>query len=143
MPQVRTSANPFQLMMDPDAVFAALERSERLACLKSRICRPLDQPRPAPGGDEVAAFDQAIEASRRSRSPAIRWTRLSTLKTRSAGGLLDLGSGIASFAGPVHEALTSILRQAALKHRSPAGRFFASSNWWMPARQPVLSIEPA
>ena len=38
------AANPFALMMDPDAVFAALASSDRLARLHSRICRPLDKP---------------------------------------------------------------------------------------------------
>ena len=37
-------SNPFALMMDPDAVFAALAQSDRLSRLKSRICRPLDKP---------------------------------------------------------------------------------------------------
>lgn len=37
-------ANPFALMMHPEAVFAAMAGSERLARLKSRICRPLDKP---------------------------------------------------------------------------------------------------
>ena len=37
-------SNPFALMMDPDAVFAALARSHRLERLQSRICRPLDKP---------------------------------------------------------------------------------------------------
>ena len=37
-------ANPFALMMDPEAVFRAIERSGRLAHLKSRVCRPLDKP---------------------------------------------------------------------------------------------------
>jgi hypothetical protein len=37
-------ANPFALLMDPQAVFRAIENSERLECLQSRICRPLDKP---------------------------------------------------------------------------------------------------
>jgi len=36
-------SNPFALMMDPQAVLAALEQSTRLAQLKRRICRPLDK----------------------------------------------------------------------------------------------------
>jgi hypothetical protein len=40
------AVNPFALMTSPEAVFAALERSDRLARLKSTICRPLDKPRP-------------------------------------------------------------------------------------------------
>ena len=38
------SANPFALMLDPAAVFAQLERSQRLEALERRICRPLDKP---------------------------------------------------------------------------------------------------
>jgi hypothetical protein len=53
--------NPFALMMDPESVFRALESSDRLGRLKSRICRPLDKPLIAKSGDEVAQFDEAIE----------------------------------------------------------------------------------
>jgi hypothetical protein len=44
MNTAQLAANPFALMMDPDAVFAALASSDRLARLKSRVCRPLDKP---------------------------------------------------------------------------------------------------
>ncbi|MDQ6685104.1 MAG: hypothetical protein M3Z16_08250 [Pseudomonadota bacterium] len=55
-------SNPFALMIAPEAVFAALERSDRLARLKSTICRPLDKPRmEAPG--ETASFDREIEST--------------------------------------------------------------------------------
>lgn len=37
-------ANPFALMMNPEAVIAAMNHSDRLTRLKSRICRPLDKP---------------------------------------------------------------------------------------------------
>jgi hypothetical protein len=37
-------ADPFALMMNPQAVFQAMERSDRLARLQRRICRPLDKP---------------------------------------------------------------------------------------------------
>jgi hypothetical protein len=37
-------SNPFALMMEPEAIFAAMASSDRLARLKSRICRPLDKP---------------------------------------------------------------------------------------------------
>ena len=37
-------ANPFALLMDPQAVFKAIEKSERLERLHSRVCRPLDKP---------------------------------------------------------------------------------------------------
>jgi hypothetical protein len=44
MTELQITTNPFALMMHPEAVFAAIEKSERLARLKSRICRPLDKP---------------------------------------------------------------------------------------------------
>jgi hypothetical protein len=34
-----TTPNPFALLITPDAVFAALSRSDRLSRLSSRICR--------------------------------------------------------------------------------------------------------
>jgi hypothetical protein len=37
-------ANPFALLMDPQSVFRAIENSERLERLHSRVCRPLDRP---------------------------------------------------------------------------------------------------
>jgi hypothetical protein len=61
MTQLNPIPNPFALMMDPESVFRALESSDRLGRLKSRICRPLDKPLIAKSGDEVAEFDQAIE----------------------------------------------------------------------------------
>ena len=36
--------NPFAMMIDPQAVLAQIERSERLERLSRRICRPLDKP---------------------------------------------------------------------------------------------------
>ena len=37
--------------------------SDRLARLKSRICRPLDKPLVGPGDDDgAAAFDQSVDA---------------------------------------------------------------------------------
>jgi hypothetical protein len=46
-------ANPFALMMDPQAVLKAMEGSERLNRLHSRVCRPLDKPLiPLVGSDD-------------------------------------------------------------------------------------------
>lgn len=60
----RTSAvtNPFVLMINPETVFAAIERSDRLARLQSTICRPLDKPRPEKPVVDVKDFDAEIEA---------------------------------------------------------------------------------
>lgn len=47
--------NPFLLMMNPEIVLAAIQRSEKLGKLASRICHPLDRPAPTEGqgGDAV------------------------------------------------------------------------------------------
>lgn len=44
MTHAQIASNPFALMMNPEAVFAAIEHSDRLARLTSHICRPLDKP---------------------------------------------------------------------------------------------------
>ncbi len=51
MHSVQPVANPFALLLNPEAVVAEMERSERLNRLSSRICRPLDRPHPASSGD--------------------------------------------------------------------------------------------
>ena len=51
-------SNPFSLLMNPQAVLDALEKSEHLGQLASRICRPLDK---IPGAPEAAAG--AIDAT--------------------------------------------------------------------------------
>lgn len=44
MTHAQLASNPFALMMNPEAIFAAIGQSERLARLNSQICRPLDKP---------------------------------------------------------------------------------------------------
>ena len=63
MQTTEEAVNPFALMTSPETVFAALERSDRLARLKSTICRPLDKPRPEKPPVELKAFDEAIETA--------------------------------------------------------------------------------
>lgn len=49
--------NPFALLLDPQAVLAQIEHSERLEHLQRRVCRPLDKPMLgalAEDGDEAA-----------------------------------------------------------------------------------------
>ena len=58
-----TASNPFALMVEPEMVFAALERSDRLARLKSTICRPLDNPRPEKPVVGLNSFDAEVEAT--------------------------------------------------------------------------------
>lgn len=52
-------ANPFALMMDPQAVVEAMQRSERLNRLQSRVCRPLDKPLIPMVNDEAGADTEA------------------------------------------------------------------------------------
>ena len=59
-------ANPFALLLNPAAVVAEMERSERLNRLSSRICRPLDKPHPATAGGESPA-SEPDSAERRTR----------------------------------------------------------------------------
>ncbi|MES2090469.1 MAG: hypothetical protein V4532_10895 [Pseudomonadota bacterium] len=56
-------SNPFALMMDPQAVIEAMERSERLNHLQSRICRPLDKPLIPLVNGETNAFDQEVDCA--------------------------------------------------------------------------------
>lgn len=44
MQPLRRNVNPFALMIDPQAVLAQIENSERLERLQRRVCRPLDKP---------------------------------------------------------------------------------------------------
>ena len=62
MHESTASDNPFALMIDPASIFAAIERSDRLARLKSTICHPLDKPRPEQPTVELRAFDEQVEA---------------------------------------------------------------------------------
>ena len=62
MPAAHKVPNPFALMMNPEIVLQAMERSERLGCLQRRVCRPLDKPLIPRAETEVDAFDMAVEA---------------------------------------------------------------------------------
>lgn len=57
------AVNPFALLMNPDAVFQALERSDRLGRLQRRVCRPLDKPLIPCVGKDVDAYDREIDAA--------------------------------------------------------------------------------
>ena len=46
MRQTSIARNPFMLMLDPDVVLAAVQRSEVLERLSRRVCHPLDRPAP-------------------------------------------------------------------------------------------------
>ncbi|WP_374318556.1 hypothetical protein [Aquabacterium sp.] len=53
--------NPFALMMDPEAVLQAIERSDRLNRLQSRVCRPLDKPLIPHVSADIDAFDHEVD----------------------------------------------------------------------------------
>ena len=54
--------NPFTMMVDPEAILAAMERSERLQGLQRRVCRPLDRPLiPKLKAADLAAYDEEID----------------------------------------------------------------------------------
>ncbi len=62
MAQTTIARNPFMLMLNPEVVLAAVEKSERLGKLNRHLCRPLDRPVPAVAGkpqEAVAADDDA------------------------------------------------------------------------------------
>lgn len=60
MTELPLTTNPFALMLDPEAVLRAIEQSQRLPSLHSRICRPLDKPAAA-RTDDTAEFDRAVD----------------------------------------------------------------------------------
>ncbi|MBC7727634.1 MAG: hypothetical protein H7242_08455 [Microbacteriaceae bacterium] len=61
--------NPFAMMLDPQAVIAQIERSERLGGLHRRVCRPLDKPLlggvadEASEGGEVSAAEAGADGN--------------------------------------------------------------------------------
>ncbi len=63
MQPTRRSANPFALMIDPQAVIALMNRSERLEHLQRRVCRPLDKPLLGVLGEGLGEVDDAEDDS--------------------------------------------------------------------------------
>lgn len=57
----RTLTDPFAMMMDPQAVLAAVQASERLQQLQSKVYRPLDKPLLPRAGTEAADYDHDID----------------------------------------------------------------------------------
>ena len=55
-------ADPFAMLIDPQAVLQAIEQSGRLGALVSRVCRPLDKPLiPKRDAEEARGFDERID----------------------------------------------------------------------------------
>lgn len=61
MHQSHAHSNPFGLLLDPERVVRAMESSERLARLRSRIYHPLDQIRLKSGNSPCAQFDRLVD----------------------------------------------------------------------------------
>ncbi len=53
--------NPFLLMINPEVVLAAVEKSERLGQLNRHLCRPLDRPTPSTTARTTALGDDASD----------------------------------------------------------------------------------
>lgn len=51
MSQLTAERNPFMLMLHPEAVLAAVQKSERLGALNRHLCRPLDRVLPSTDND--------------------------------------------------------------------------------------------
>ena len=52
--------NPFMLMINPEIVLAAVEKSERLSQLNRHLCRPLDKPLAGAPGNAATGDDDAV-----------------------------------------------------------------------------------
>lgn len=57
--EVANVADPFAMLINPQAVLQAIEQSGRLGALASRVCRPLDKPLiPKRESDDPQGFDE-------------------------------------------------------------------------------------
>jgi len=55
-------SNPFMLLLHPEVVVAAMEKSERLSQLNRHLCRPLDKILPGmAAGEEASREDEEPE----------------------------------------------------------------------------------
>ena len=57
--------DPFAMLINPQAVLAAIEQSGRLGALNSRVCRPLDKPLiPKRDNEDQRSFDELADEAR-------------------------------------------------------------------------------
>ncbi len=70
MSQQAPSFNPFMLMIDPEVVLAAVEKSERLGQLNRHLCRPLDRPNPSIAGRPAAQVENDSDDDNDHDDPA-------------------------------------------------------------------------
>ncbi len=59
MTQQAQVRNPFMLLVNPEVVLAAIQNSEHLGKLNSKMCRPLDGPVAATTAEEGSDESQA------------------------------------------------------------------------------------
>ena len=50
--------NPFMLLLNPEVILAAIEKSEHLSQLNRHLCRPLDKPVPTKPGVAAQHWDE-------------------------------------------------------------------------------------
>lgn len=56
------AANPFGMLIDPEATLRAIEESHRISAHRGRICRPLDRPQiPIDGSKDARSCGGHIE----------------------------------------------------------------------------------
>ena len=63
MSELSIAHNPFMLMLNPEVVIAAMEKSEKLAQLNRHLCRPLDRVTLQNPDGEVATVEEPAEAA--------------------------------------------------------------------------------
>jgi hypothetical protein len=68
MSHPQTARNPFLLMISPEVVLAAVEKSERLGQLNRQLCRPLDRPVPVAPGRPAVLDDDGDEDEGRAQA---------------------------------------------------------------------------
>jgi hypothetical protein len=73
MAQSASERNPFMLMLHPELILAAIEKSERLGQLNRHLCRPLDKVAPGtPGsGSDGQSDDETDEIVRSGQEVSI------------------------------------------------------------------------
>jgi hypothetical protein len=61
--QASSDRNPFALMIQPEAVLKAIERSDALSGLRAHVVRPLDRGVLVKLPEDVIAYDRRIDQS--------------------------------------------------------------------------------
>lgn len=63
MSELSIAHNPFMLMLNPEVVIAAMEKSEKLAQLNRHLCRPLDRVTLQNPDGEAATVEELAEVA--------------------------------------------------------------------------------